>query len=149
MSLFFRTSVGSAIKLDRTVWTFNPSALTEVAHLSDSLLPAAHGEIGDAVEVRAQHFGVLEELVPEGVEPVQGDEQVSCCHPFLETRRKTKNKWWWWGPTAREGFGKPSMEFTYFLKVEWRRASRWGKCLGHCHSRRQMQSKRSIKWVWF
>lgn len=49
------------------------------------LSPSAHREIGDGVEVGAQHFGILEELVSEGVEPVQGDEEVSCCHPFLET----------------------------------------------------------------
>lgn len=55
----------------------------------NSLLPAAHWKIGDGVEVGTQHFGILEELVPEGVEPVQGDEEVSCCHPFLE---KIKNK---------------------------------------------------------
>lgn len=53
------------------------------------LLPAAHREIGDGVEVRLQHFGVLEELVSEGVKSVQRDEQVSGCHPFLETTKKT------------------------------------------------------------
>lgn len=53
------------------------------------LLPASNGEIGDGVEVRAQHFGVLEELVSEGVEPVQGDEQVSGRHPFLEKKKRT------------------------------------------------------------
>lgn len=46
-------------------------------------LPATHGEIRDGVEVGAQHFSVLEELVSESVESVQRDEQVSGCHPFL------------------------------------------------------------------
>lgn len=52
-----------------------------------SLLPATHREIGDGIEVRAQHFSILEELISKGVKPVQGDEQVSSCHPFLEKRR--------------------------------------------------------------
>lgn len=55
------------------------------------LLPASHRKIGDGVEVGAQHFGILEELVSEGVEPVQGDEEISCCHPFLE-KRKTNER---------------------------------------------------------
>lgn len=50
-------------------------------------LPASHRKIGDGVEVGAQHFGILEELVPEGVEPVQGDEEIRCRHPFLEQRK--------------------------------------------------------------
>lgn len=78
-----------------------------------------------------------------------GDQLLSPIPGNKRGKKKEKKHWWGWGPTAWEGFGKPSAEFTYFLKVEWRRASGWGKCLGCCHSRRQMGRKRSIKWAWF
>lgn len=57
-------------------------------HIFRYLLPATHREIRDGIEVRAQHFSVLEELVSKGVKPVQGDEQVSGCHPVLEKKRQ-------------------------------------------------------------
>lgn len=50
--------------------------------------PATHGEIRDGVIVRAQHFSILEELVSKGVKPVQRNEQVSGCHPFLEKKKR-------------------------------------------------------------
>lgn len=52
------------------------------------LLPATHREIRDGIEVRAQHFRILEKLISKGVKPVQRDEQVSGCHPFLEKKKK-------------------------------------------------------------
>lgn len=51
------------------------------------LLPATHREVRDGIEVRAQHFSVLEELISKGVKPVQRDEQVSGSHPFLEEKQ--------------------------------------------------------------
>lgn len=57
-------------------------------HTTKHLLPATHGEIRDGIKVRAQHFGVLEELVSESVEPVQRDEQVGGGHPFLGKKKK-------------------------------------------------------------
>lgn len=59
-------------------------------HTTKRLLPATHGEIRDGIKVRAQHFGVLEELVSESVEPVQRDEQVGGGHPFLGKKKKKK-----------------------------------------------------------
>lgn len=56
------------------------------------LLPATHGEIRDGIKVRAQHFGVLEELVSESVEPVQRDEQVGGGHPFLGEKKEEKKR---------------------------------------------------------
>lgn len=46
--------------------------------------PATHGEVGDGVVVRLQHLGVLEDVIPKCVEPVQGDKQVSDGHPLLQ-----------------------------------------------------------------
>lgn len=62
------------------------------SHDTKCLLPATHGEIRDGIKVRAQHFGVLEELVSESVEPVQRDEQVGGGHPFLEKKKRKKKK---------------------------------------------------------
>lgn len=59
-------------------------------HIFWCLLPATHREIRDGIEVRAQHFSVLEKLISKGVKPVQRDEQVSGCHPFLEKKKKRK-----------------------------------------------------------
>lgn len=61
-------------------------------HISRCLLPATHREIRDGIEVRAQHFSVLEELVSKGVKPVQRDEQVGGCHPFLEKEKKGREE---------------------------------------------------------
>lgn len=66
-------------------------------HIFWCLLPATHREIRDGIEVRAQHFSVLEKLISKGVKPVQRDEQVSGCHPFLEKKKKRK----WYGKKKR------------------------------------------------
>lgn len=50
-------------------------------------LPGSDSEVRDGVEVGAQHLGVAEVLVTEGVHAVQRDAQVSCRHPFLPRER--------------------------------------------------------------
>jgi len=49
--------------------------------------PATNREVGDGIVVRLQHLGVLEDVISECVEPVQGDEQVGDGHPLLQGTR--------------------------------------------------------------
>lgn len=94
-------------------------------HIFWCLLPATHREIRDGIEVRAQHFSVLEKLISKGVKPVQRDEQVSGCHPFLEKKKKRK----WYGKKKRyTGLAKRKRK-----KNQCKRTI-VGKSAGCCHS---------------
>lgn len=51
-------------------------------------LPSSHSKVRDGVVVGLQDLGVIEDLVPECVEPVQGHSDVRGRHPVLqETQR--------------------------------------------------------------
>lgn len=47
-------------------------------------LPATHREVGHSVVVRLEHPGVLEDVIPEGVKPVQRDQELGAGDPLLE-----------------------------------------------------------------
>lgn len=47
-------------------------------------LPSSHGEVRDGVVVGLEDLGVVENLVPERVEPVQGHPDVGGRHPVLQ-----------------------------------------------------------------
>lgn len=47
-------------------------------------LPSSHGEVRDGVVVGLEDLGVVEDLVSERVEPVQGHSDVRGRHPVLQ-----------------------------------------------------------------
>lgn len=47
-------------------------------------LPSSHSKVRDGVVVGLQDLGVIEDLVPECVEPVQGHSDVRGRHPVLQ-----------------------------------------------------------------
>lgn len=49
--------------------------------------PSPHGEVGDGVVVGLEHLGVVEDLVPERVEPVQRHSDVGGRHPVLRRHK--------------------------------------------------------------
>lgn len=48
-----------------------------------ALAARPHGDVGDGVPVGLQHLLVVEYLVSEGVQTVEGDSDVGGCHPQL------------------------------------------------------------------
>lgn len=65
-----------------------------------SHLPAAHREVGHGVVVGLQHLGVLEDVIPERVEPVEGDEEVGAGDPLLGAQEGPPSAG---GPAGRPG----------------------------------------------
>lgn len=51
--------------------------------VSADVSPSPHGEVGDGVVVGLEHLGVIEDLVPKRVEPVQRHPDVGGRHPVL------------------------------------------------------------------
>lgn len=60
--------------------------------VSADVSPSPHGEVRDGVVVGLEHLGVVEDLVPERVEPVQRNSDVGGRHPVLR-RYNTKAGW--------------------------------------------------------
>lgn len=60
----------------------------------DANSPSAHGEVRDGVVVGLEDLGIVEHLVSERVEPVQGHADVCGGHPFLQkiSRRRKIEK---------------------------------------------------------
>lgn len=56
--------------------------------VSADVSPSPHGEVGDGVVVGLEHLGVIEDLVPEGVEPVQRHSDVGGRHPVLRRHNR-------------------------------------------------------------
>lgn len=49
-----------------------------------SSLPSSHSEVRDGIVVGLEDLGVVEDLVSECVESVQGHPDVGCSHPVLQ-----------------------------------------------------------------
>lgn len=54
-----------------------------------SSLPATHREVRHSVVVRLEHSGVLEDVIPKCVEPIQRDQEISAGNPFLGKKTRT------------------------------------------------------------
>lgn len=52
-----------------------------------SSLPATHREVRHSVVVRLEHSGVLEDVIPKRVEPIQRDQEISAADPLLERKQ--------------------------------------------------------------
>lgn len=54
-----------------------------------SSLPATHREVRHSVVVRLEHSGVLEDVIPKCVEPIQRDQEISAGDPLLGKETRT------------------------------------------------------------
>lgn len=52
----------------------------------EPLSPSSHCEVGDSVVVGLEDLGVVENLISERVEPVEGDFDISGRDPFLQKK---------------------------------------------------------------
>ena len=71
---------GCSVALRPEVWGLFPASPAPVPAPG---LPATHREVRHSVVVRLEHSGVLEDVVPKCVEPIQRDQDISAGHPLL------------------------------------------------------------------
>lgn len=72
-------------------WLLHPPSRPPVGPPCRSLQlhpPAAHREVGHGVVVGLQHLGVLEDVIPKCVEPVERDEELGAGDPVLGGHRE-------------------------------------------------------------
>lgn len=56
-----------------------------------SSLPATHREVRHRIVVRLEHSGVLEDIIPKCVKPIQRDQKISAGDPLLGKETKTQS----------------------------------------------------------